>query len=134
MPLSNRANYDYTVAGVRAQLDPAMFMAAFTRGRALSLDQAIAYAQAQSRPSEHGTLPSQPTSTTAVSAANLAGLTEREIEVLSLVAQGLTDAQVASQLVISRRTVNGHLRSIYSKLDVSSRTAAVHFAVTQGLV
>jgi DNA-binding NarL/FixJ family response regulator len=63
-----------------------------------------------------------------------AGLTERELEVLRLVAQGLTDAQVAEQLIISPRTVNGHLRSIYNKLDVTSRTAAVHFAVTHGLV
>ena len=44
-----------------------------------------------------------------------AGLTAREVEVLRLVAQGLTDIQVAEQLVISRRTVNWHLTSIYSK-------------------
>jgi len=47
------------------------------------------------------------------------------------VAQGLTDAQVAERLVISPRTVQGHLRSIYSKLDVTSRTAATRFAIEQ---
>jgi DNA-binding NarL/FixJ family response regulator len=54
--------------------------------------------------------------------------------VLCLVAQGLTDAQVAEQLVISPRTVNGHLRSIYSKINVTSRSAATRYAVDQNLV
>ena len=48
------------------------------------------------------------------------GLTAREVVVLRLLAQGLTDAQIAETLVISTRTVNAHLRSIYSKLDVTS--------------
>ncbi len=63
-----------------------------------------------------------------------AGLTAREVEVLCLVAQGLTDAQVAEQLVISPRTVNGHLRSIYNKINVTSRSAATRYAVDQNLV
>jgi DNA-binding NarL/FixJ family response regulator len=63
-----------------------------------------------------------------------AGLSRREVEVLRLVANGLTDAGVAEQLFISPRTVGTHLTSIYTKLDVSSRTAAARFAVEQGLV
>ncbi len=63
-----------------------------------------------------------------------AGLTPREVEVLRLVAQGLTDAQVAEQLVISPRTVNNHLTSIYSKLQVSSRSAATRYAIEHHLV
>jgi DNA-binding NarL/FixJ family response regulator len=62
------------------------------------------------------------------------GLTARELEVLRLVAEGLTDAQVAERLILSRRTVSTHLSSIYSKLQVSSRTAAVHAARDQGLL
>jgi predicted ATPase/DNA-binding CsgD family transcriptional regulator len=62
------------------------------------------------------------------------GLTPREFEVLRLVAGGLTDAQVAGQLVISRRTVNTHLTSVYSKLGVSSRAAATRYAVQHRLV
>ena len=46
------------------------------------------------------------------------GLTAREVEVLRLLAQGLTDTQIAEQLVISPRTVNNHLTSIYSKIQV----------------
>jgi DNA-binding CsgD family transcriptional regulator/tetratricopeptide (TPR) repeat protein len=62
------------------------------------------------------------------SAANPAGLTAREVEVLRLVAEGLTDIEVSDKLFISPRTVSQHLRSIYNKLDVSNRTAAVHAA------
>jgi predicted ATPase/DNA-binding CsgD family transcriptional regulator len=63
-----------------------------------------------------------------------AGLTAREVEVLRLVASGLTNAQIAEQLVISPRTVNAHMRSIYNKLEISSRTAVTRYAVDQHLV
>jgi DNA-binding CsgD family transcriptional regulator len=61
------------------------------------------------------------------------GLTAREVDVLRLVARGLTDAEVAEQLFMARRTVNTHLTSIYTKLGVSSRAAATRWAVEQGL-
>ena len=51
-----------------------------------------------------------------------------------LVAQGLTDAQVAEKLVLSPRTVSTHLTSIYGKLQVNSRSAATRFAVENGVV
>jgi predicted ATPase/DNA-binding CsgD family transcriptional regulator len=69
----------------------------------------------------------------AVPAAYPAGLTAREVEVLRLVAQGLTDAQVAERLILSRRTVSTHLTSIYGKLQITSRSAATRFAVEHGL-
>jgi DNA-binding NarL/FixJ family response regulator len=56
------------------------------------------------------------------------------MEVLRLVAEGLTDAQVAERLVLSPRTVQTHLSSIYSKLHVNTRSAATRFAVEHGLV
>jgi DNA-binding NarL/FixJ family response regulator len=62
------------------------------------------------------------------------GLSQREVEVLRLVAQGLTDGAVAERLFISSRTVSQHLRSIYGKLNVSSRAAATRFAVEHQLV
>jgi DNA-binding NarL/FixJ family response regulator len=55
-----------------------------------------------------------------------AGLTAREVEVLQLVADGLSNAEIADRLVLSQRTVHAHLRSIYDKLGVNSRTAAAH--------
>jgi DNA-binding NarL/FixJ family response regulator len=62
-----------------------------------------------------------------------AGLTARECEVLRLVARGLSNAQVAEQLVISPRTVDAHLVSIYSKLGVNTRSAATRYAVDHNL-
>ncbi len=62
------------------------------------------------------------------------GLSPREIDVLRLVAVGLTDADVGEQLSISRRTVGRHLESIYNKLGVGSRTAAASVAYEHGLI
>ena len=53
---------------------------------------------------------------------------------LRAVSYGLTNTQVAEKLIISPLTVNVHLRSIYSKLDVQSRTAAVRFATDHKLI
>jgi DNA-binding NarL/FixJ family response regulator len=63
-----------------------------------------------------------------------AGLTAREVDVLRLVAVGLSDAETAEQLVLSVRTVNAHLRSIYRKLGVGTRAAAGRFAEENGLL
>ncbi len=59
-------------------------------------------------------------------------LTEREQQVLDLLAKGLTNKDIAQTLILSVRTVEAHLRNIYSKLDVDSRTEAVLWAVDQG--
>ncbi len=63
-----------------------------------------------------------------------AGLSAREVEVLRLVAAGLTNAEVAGKLFISPRTVNWHLGSIYRKLGFHSRAEATRFAVEHGLL
>lgn len=62
------------------------------------------------------------------------GLTAREVEVLRLITSGLTDAQAAEQLVISPRTVNKHLTTIYSKIQVSTRSAATRYAIEHQIV
>ncbi|MDF3038274.1 MAG: protein kinase [Thermomicrobiales bacterium] len=62
------------------------------------------------------------------------GLTAREIDVLRLVAEGLTDPQIARRLYLSPRTVHTHLRSIYAKLDVPSRAAAARVAVERQIL
>jgi DNA-binding CsgD family transcriptional regulator len=62
------------------------------------------------------------------------GLSPREVEVLRLVAEGLTDAEIADNLFVSRRTVNSHLANIFNKLGVNARAAAVAAAARNGLL
>jgi DNA-binding CsgD family transcriptional regulator len=57
------------------------------------------------------------------------GLTSRELDVLRLVAEGLTDSEIGERLYISPRTASQHLRSIYGKLEVHSRAAATRYAL-----
>ena len=61
------------------------------------------------------------------------GLTARELEVLSLVAQAKTNRQIADQLFISEKTVASHLSHIFTKLGLSSRAAATAYAYEHGL-
>ncbi|MFW6075039.1 MAG: response regulator transcription factor, partial [Chloroflexota bacterium] len=62
-----------------------------------------------------------------------AGLTAREVEVLRLLTDGLSNSEIALELSISPRTVDHHLRSIYRKLDVHSRAGAIRFAIQNDL-
>ena len=62
------------------------------------------------------------------------GLTAREVEILRLVARGLTNRQLAEQLGVSTRTVDAHLRSIYAKLGIKSRSAATRYAIENHLI
>ena len=69
-----------------------------------------------------------------VVAAGPAGLTQREVEVLRLLARGLSNKQIAEQLVISPKTVANHVEHIYVKIDASSRAMAGLFAMQHGLL
>lgn len=61
-------------------------------------------------------------------------LTAREHEILLLVAQGMTNREIAELIHLSRYTVERHIRNIYQKMDVSSRTRAIHMARQHGLI
>jgi DNA-binding NarL/FixJ family response regulator len=67
-------------------------------------------------------------------AAGAAGLTERELEILNLVAEGMSNRHVAARLVVTEQTVKFHLTNIYRKLKVSNRTEAARAAHRLGLV
>jgi DNA-binding NarL/FixJ family response regulator len=63
-----------------------------------------------------------------------AGLSQREVEVLRLLAQGKTNRVIAQELIISEKTVGSHVSHIFTKLGVSSRSAATAFAYDHDLV
>ena len=67
-------------------------------------------------------------------AKNLYGLTDREIEVLSLIVEGLNNVQISKKLFITLSTAKAHVHSILQKLYVSNRTQATIQAVKEGLV
>jgi predicted ATPase/DNA-binding CsgD family transcriptional regulator len=122
-----RAIYERMRAAARTHLGEPAFAQHLAEGRAMTPEQALA---AQKEKQDEVPSPSS----TKRPLVYPAGLTTREVEVLRLVAEGLTDAQVAEKLVISLRTVNAHLTSIYQKIHVSSRGAATRYALEQQLV
>jgi DNA-binding CsgD family transcriptional regulator len=128
IPPVYRADYDRSVEAACAQLGEQAFAAAWAQGRMMTPEQALsAQTPATSKPT-------RPTATPSMKSRPYpAGLSAREVEVLRLVAQGLTNEQVAQELVISPRTVDTHLTSIYSKIEVSSRSAATRFAMEHHL-
>jgi DNA-binding CsgD family transcriptional regulator len=63
-----------------------------------------------------------------------AGLTDREIEVVQLVARGHSDRQISDELFISPRTVNAHIRNILSKTECGNRTELSVWAMEQGVL
>lgn len=114
--------------GFRAHLGEADFAAAWEAGRVLPGGEVIAAAVALA-----AALASALSAPAATTAAYPAGLSGREVEVLRLVAAGLTNAQVGERLFSSPRTVNAHLNRVYAKLEVAGRGAAIRFAAEHGL-
>ncbi|MFL5759124.1 MAG: tetratricopeptide repeat protein [Thermomicrobiales bacterium] len=127
VPANERRDHGHLIDMLRKRMHAAEFAAAWEAGRraafehaceeALRTDFADAASQGQKRLD-----------------ANPAGLSDREVDVLRLVASGLTNAEIADALFLSPRTVDAHLYRIYRKLDVSSRAAAASFAVHQGIM
>lgn len=62
----------------------------------------------------------------------LAGLSTREVEVLALITQGLSNKEIAAKLVVSVNTLKSHIRQAYRKIDVTTRSQAVSWAITHG--
>ena len=113
------------VAPIRAALSAEPWEAAFAAGQRLTLEETFAEAlvDASALAADQGASP-----------AGAERLTRRELEVLRLLAQGWSDAQIAERLVISARTVNHHVASLYGKLGVTSRAAATRYARERSLL
>ena len=114
------------MAIARAHLGEMPFAAAWAQGRTMTPKQALA---AEDQP-----LLLTPNPPARPAATSPDGLTAREVEVLRLLAQGMTSAHIAEQLIIGVVTVNFHVRSIYSKLGVTSRSAATRYALEHHLL
>ncbi len=123
-----RSHYDYEghLERARSRLTEEAWAEAWAEGRDMSPEQAIEYAlEPPLGPSEEIVAPrtSYP-----------ADLSAREVEVLRLVAGGMTNAQIAQELYISPRTVNAHMGSIYHKIGSNTRAEATRFATEHGLI
>lgn len=129
LPPLDRAFNERTQALIRGRLEEPIFQRERDQGRALPLSQVLALMEPVA-PAE----PSSPMIPPLPSSPYPDELTAREVEVLRLVAQGLSDRAVAEHLVISPRTVQGHVRSIFNKLSVTSRVAATRYAIEHHLV
>jgi DNA-binding CsgD family transcriptional regulator len=107
-------DFQKAAASVRRRLGERAWFEAYDAGRQLYSDQAMRLAEDAVTALEEELR------------RRSSGLTAREIEVLQLVAAGLSNAEIAERLVLSQRTVHAHLRSIFDKLGVNTRTAAAH--------
>ena len=133
IPPVYRAGFERSVAATRLLLGEKAFAAAWAEGRAMTPEQALAAkGRAVTRaPIPPATAPAPPAKSPVT---HPAGLTKRELEVLRLLAGGMTNPQIAEHLVISLPTVSTHVMSIYNKLGVTSRSAATRYAVEQRLI
>jgi non-specific serine/threonine protein kinase len=126
---AERSGWRRAQSEATAQLDPAVFQQAWNSGRQLAWDEAIA--EALESPSIELADPDE-ASPRDPSPSSL--LSRRESEVLQLLVAGQTDREIAAALFISPRTAQGHVASIFNKLGVNSRTAAVAFAIQNNLI
>jgi non-specific serine/threonine protein kinase len=127
--VGHHAQHTHVLGATRAALSRAAFEEAWMAGQALTPDAAVALA----RDVAAGACSASPTPNLDGGQASH-GLTRRELEVLRLLVEGLSDREIAERLFISPHTVMRHVAGILGKLDVSSRTAAATWAVRNGLV
>ncbi len=127
---ADRALYASPMEIARSQLGDASFATAWSEGRMMLPTQALS----MPGPVEISTPRNWKPQVNTSGMPHPDRLTRRELEVLKLVPQGLTSVQIAERLALSPLTVNSHLRSIYSKLGVTSRSAATHYAIIHKLV
>jgi DNA-binding CsgD family transcriptional regulator len=104
------------LAATRSRLDEASWQEAWVEGRAMSMEQAIDFALSEQKPVTHPSPDSEQPSS-----EGPPRLTPREKEVAILVARGLTNRQIASELFLSEHTVHHHVTNILKKLNLSSR-------------
>jgi non-specific serine/threonine protein kinase len=125
----DRADHDRTVAAVQIRLGNEAFAAARSAGRAMSLEDAIEYALAPADGASAEIDVQRPLHRT-----HATSLTPREREVAKLIARGLSNREIASQLKIAERTAEAHVQNVLNKLKVNSRTQVAVWTVQHGLL
>jgi non-specific serine/threonine protein kinase len=120
--------YAALTAALHRSLSPNRYRQDWEAGNGSTPDEAIAAALAYQPDRE----PATPAGSSQAGDASHA-LTRRELEVLQLLAEGRTDREIAHALSISPRTVGGHVTHLLAKLGVDTRTAAVAYALRNGL-
>jgi predicted ATPase/DNA-binding CsgD family transcriptional regulator len=125
LPPPHRAAHQPHVESARARLDPDTFRAAWAAGRAMPLDEAVAYALETPVPTQiaAGDTP----------APGQLALSPREREVAALIARGLTNRQIADELMITEGTAANHVKHILAKLTLDSRVQIAAWAIEHGL-
>lgn len=131
MPSPDRNPADDAVM-LKSRMVPKTFSNAWSDGEALTPAAAAEEALALATTLTTANVTAEPAGGTASLAAEF-GLTEREMDVLQLLADGMTDREIAGALSISERTAGNHVQHAMQKLGVESRTAAAVFAVRHGL-
>ncbi|MCX5208456.1 LuxR C-terminal-related transcriptional regulator [Kitasatospora sp. NBC_00240] len=115
---------DAATAQIRAELGEALYEAGVTRGLSFDFDEAVDYALTSDEPA--------PPPAAGTAQAESSPLTAREEQVAELVAQGLSNKEIAAALVISQRTAEGHVQKILVKLGFTSRAHIATWAAHQG--
>ncbi|MDP3891369.1 LuxR C-terminal-related transcriptional regulator [Nocardioides sp.] len=113
---------------VREALGPERFEQAFAEGAAYSFEQAVALALGEVRDDDE---PESPAGSTRPRVRNPGGLTRREREIAGLLAEGLTNKEIATRLVIAQRTAETHVEHILDKLGMTSRTQVASWVTEQ---
>ena len=129
----HREDLERQEAMVRAALDEATFATTWAIGRKLTAEQAIAEALADPEQAAPAPVPYTPAKASSPAAGDHGPLTQREREVLALLARGLSNQQIATELVITQGTAAFHVHNILGKLDLTSRARAAAWAVARGL-
>lgn len=133
LPQNERDVQDKTVAELRRAVGGADFERSWTAAQARSVESVLEQAANASEALIDAAAAKQPAAEPK-SAASAAGLTRREIDVLRLVVDGLSDREIGEALFISPRTAMTHVANILGKLGLESRTAAAAFALRNGLL
>ncbi|MFL5761889.1 MAG: ATP-binding protein [Thermomicrobiales bacterium] len=124
----DQSNYDRALEGARTALGNERFAEHYARGQALPLHEVVDMAVAV-------TIAGSPASSIRLPrTASSGALTARELQVVRLLVEGLSDKEIAEALGITRRTVSGYVEIILGKFNVPSRTAAATYATRHGLV